>query len=236
MAEALRHGLAVVLNVHHYEEMIEDPAGHRPRLRALWQQIAPHYADQPETVYFEILNEPRHALDQVWNDVLAENLAIIRSSNPTRAVIVGPPHNNGIERIEDLALPDDPMLIVGIHYYSPAKFTHQGAVWISDAKDWMGTEWHGSPREQRIVRQDFDRAERWAKANDVPLYLGEFGSIEKADMPSRVRWTAFVRSEASRRGWPWAYWEFRSIFGAYDAKAGAWNQLFSAMEPALAQR
>jgi endoglucanase len=46
----------------------------------------------------------------------------------------------------------------------------------------------------------------------------------KADMASRVRWTEFVRSEAERHGFAWAYWEFGSGFGIYDLDAKVWRQ------------
>ena len=38
--QAQDSGLAVVLNMHHYEEFISDTVKHTPRFLALWQQIA----------------------------------------------------------------------------------------------------------------------------------------------------------------------------------------------------
>jgi endoglucanase len=59
---------------------------------------------------------------------------------------------------------------------------------------------------------------------DCPLWLGEFGAYEKADMASRARWTTFVREEAEKRGWSWAYWEFGAGFGVYDRAAEAYRE------------
>jgi endoglucanase len=38
--QALRRGLTVVLNVHHYEELATEPDSHRERFLSLWRQIA----------------------------------------------------------------------------------------------------------------------------------------------------------------------------------------------------
>ena len=57
-----------------------------------------------------------------------------------------------------------------------------------------------------------------------PIYLGEFGAYDKAEMPSRVRYVGFVAREAEKRGWSWAYWQFDSDFILYDIPAGKWIQ------------
>ncbi|WP_199613650.1 glycoside hydrolase family 5 protein [Paenibacillus alkalitolerans] len=75
---------------------------------------------------------------------------------------------------------------------------------------------------EQVVR-DFDKAAAWAKENDRPLWLGEFGAYSKSDMASRVKWTEFVRSEAEKRNIPWAYWEFAAGFGVYDRQLGNWR-------------
>ena len=46
-----------------------------------------------------------------------------------------------------------------------------------------------SKSEEQAVNADFDMAQEWSKMHNRPLTLGEFGAYEKADMPSRVRWT-----------------------------------------------
>ena len=143
--QTARTGLTTVIDVHHYLELMDDPAGHRARFLSIWQQISERYANQPETVYFEILNEPTEAFTEdpaIWNRLLADALEIVRRSNPTRPVLIGPVGWNAIEYLDQLVLPDDPNIIVAVHFYSPFNFTHQGADWVDPVPP-LGTEWFG---------------------------------------------------------------------------------------------
>ncbi len=225
VSKALDNGLAVVLNVHHYEELFEQPDANSTRFVALWRQIADHYRGYSPALRFELLNEPNGKLTaEKWNKLLAEALAEVRRSNPARDVVIGPVGWNSIQELSSLELPmDDRHLIVTVHYYSPFHFTHQGAEWASpEAKNWVGTKWNGTEAEKKAVRRDFDTAIAWAVEHKRPVYLGEFGAYHKADLESRARWTRFVADEARKRKMGFAYWEFCSGFGAYDAATGQW--------------
>ncbi len=223
--QAEANKLNVILNVHHYDEMDKEPDKHLPRLVALWEQIAKRYKDRPATLVFELLNEPHDKLiNQKWNDAIPPLLKAVRATNPTRAVIVGPPFWNGIWALPKLKLPDDANLIVTVHYYEPFKFTHQGAPWANDdVKKLSGIKWDSTDAELKELRKSFEEAADWAKKNTRPVFLGEFGAYEKADMGSRAKWTAAVVKEAESRGFSWAYWEFAAGFGAYDRDKKAWR-------------
>ncbi|WP_053043528.1 glycoside hydrolase family 5 protein [Thermus filiformis] len=353
LEQATRRGLRVVLNLHHYDELHQDPQRERARFLALWEQIASRYKDQPDLVYFEVLNEPHGVFNdqpELWNDLFAEALVVIRRTNPTRPVLVGPVEWNRLERLSDLRLPQDPRLIVTFHFYDPFAFTHQGAPWVSPTPP-VGTPWTGdrpvwawgwedwswdtgrelvtggvrvtyergwaglrlharvkaegythlafrTDREVRLrlrcneredaalllhapggqevevalrscgagegvwdlvfqnaspdpqpsfllegvrlkgprgelalvtdergaVRQAMGYAASWSQSRGYPVYLGEFGSYEKADLDSRVRWTRAVREEAEGAGLSWAYWEFAAGFGIYDLSTRAWRE------------
>src|SRR5688572_15645449 len=70
IAWALDRDLVIIVDLHHYEEMMTDPRGNQERLLGLWEQIAEHYKDYPSTVLFEILNEPNSQLDAaLWNEI-----------------------------------------------------------------------------------------------------------------------------------------------------------------------
>ncbi len=72
--------------------------GYKPRFLAFWKQIARRFNDAPNTVLFEILNEPNGWLTpRLWNEFLGEALRIIRETNPTRTVVIGPPFWDGID-------------------------------------------------------------------------------------------------------------------------------------------
>jgi len=62
----------------------------------------------------------------------------------------------------------------------------------------------------------------WAKENNRPIFLGEFGAYDKAPIESRVRYTDFVARTAESLGWSWAYWQFDSDFILWDMKADKW--------------
>src|SRR5690606_14235339 len=126
IGQAHAEGITVVINVHHYDELANDPAGHRERFEALWSQIADHYQDYPANLLFEPLNEPHARLNaSVWNEILDETITTIRNTNPTRTLIVGPANWYNINALSSLALPaDDEHLIVTVHFYEPFQFTH----------------------------------------------------------------------------------------------------------------
>jgi endoglucanase len=200
---ALDAGLFVILDEHDYRFCPEDVAACQTRLTAFWRQIGARYRDAPPALLFEILNEPNGKLDDAaWNQLLAVELAEIRTTNPERNVVVGPASWNSPDHLDRLQLPvADRHLIVTVHYYAPMRFTHQGASWL-DA--------------------DFDKVKAWSAASGRPILLGEFGAYDKADMDSRVRYTSAVARAAEARGWAWCYWQFDSDFIVYDIKADSW--------------
>jgi len=233
--QAQSHDLQTVLSMHHYEELFDRPEEHRARFLALWGQIAARFRNDPPGLCLELLNEPHGRLDaHLWNRLLAEALAVVRQTNPTRKVVIGPAEFNGIDALPGLVLPaGDGNLIVTVHYYQPMTFTHQGATWLGgQAQDWLGTTWLGTPREQRAVIRDLDRALAWSVEHKLPIYLGEFGAYRKADLASRVRWTRFVADEAVKRRMSFAYWDFCAEFAAYDRHEDRWiNPLKDALLP-----
>jgi aryl-phospho-beta-D-glucosidase BglC (GH1 family) len=347
-------GLAIIVDFHHYDELMTAPAANLERFLGIWKQVAEAFKDAPSSVFFELHNEPNGAIEPLWNDYLAKALTVVRASNPTRAVVVGPNGLNSAWRLPELKLPDDPNLIVTFHNYEPFTFTHQGAEWINpvpptgvtwpapgaglragwanyswntdvtSASDtalkityktgWAGLYLHSdagasgytalrlqtdravklritcmeknqqtgnppgiavetaanTPLEVKLsacgnpgtlrdlfvqsnvgeaqpaytlgsfelvkpgatlnlignartgVTEYLDFAAAWSKANNRPLFMGEFGAYSKADLDSRVRWTTFTRAEAERRQITWGYWEFGAGFGVYDRRAAAW--------------
>lgn len=223
---ALQQGLAVIINIHHYDEIFQQPAAHKARLLGLWQQIAENFKDYPGQLLFEILNEPHDNLTAtLWNQYLLEALAVIRTTNPHRTVIIGAAEWGGLGALDKLSLPaTDTNLIVTVHYYEPFAFTHQGAEWVSGSNAWLGTTWSATVAQTSALIQDFDRIKAWADDQHRPVFIGEFGAYSKADMTSRMLWTGYVVSQCRQRNFSWAYWEFCAGFGAYDPSNKTWRQ------------
>lgn len=222
--QGLGRGQTVVLNMHHYAEIMSDPAGQRERYLALWRQIAERYRERPPQLVFELLNEPSEMSAAEWNGLMRAALETVRASNPTRTVVIGGVEWNSLSTLDQLDLPaDDPNIIATFHYYEPFEFTHQGAEWNDDAQAWLGTTWEATPDQLADLRGDLDAVAAWSKRNNRPVWLGEFGAYRYGDMESRVRWTSAVAREAEARGVDWAYWEFAAGFGIYDPQTGAWN-------------
>jgi endoglucanase len=232
--QATAQGLLAILDLHEFGTLGDNPEANKPKFLAFWRQVAARYQKAPESVLFEILNEPSKKLTpELWNTYLAEALAIIRQSNPSRAVIVGPAFWNGIDHLKELELPEtDRNLIVTVHYYLPMEFTHQGASWTAH-KDKSGIEWLGTDAERQKVKDDFGKAVSWAKAHSRPIFLGEFGAYDRAPTESRARYTDCVARTAEANGWSWAYWQFDSDFILYDIPHDKWVEpILRALIPA----
>ncbi len=220
---AVSNDLTVILDEHNFTECAKDAGACKPKLMAFWEQVSEHYKDAPASVLFEILNEPNGTLTPaMWNQWLGEALAIIRKSNPTRNVVIGPGEWNGIRALNQLELPaGDRHIIATVHYYLPMAFTHQGAPWSKDGAKLSGVTW-GTDEEKRKVDADFAGVQQWAKTNGRPILLGEFGAYDKADMDSRVRYTSYLCRAAELLGWTWTYWQFDSDFIAWDMAKDDW--------------
>ncbi|MES1156220.1 MAG: cellulase family glycosylhydrolase, partial [Alphaproteobacteria bacterium] len=212
----------IILDEHDYGVCGDNPTACRAKLGAFWSQVSAHYANSPPNVMFELLNEPNHAMDVQWNSVLADMLAIVRQTNPTRNVVIGPVFWNNIDYLDRLQLPEnDRHIIVTVHYYIPMEFTHQGASWVPQYTQ-LGVTW-GSDADRATLRTNFDHVKAWADAHHRPILLGEFGAYDKGPIDSRVAYTSAVAREAEAHGFAWAYWQFDSDFVVWDMANDRWN-------------
>jgi len=222
--KGLEAKLMVILDMHEYNAMADDPIAKKEMFMAVWRQLAPRYKDQPNEVVFELLNEPNQKLSvDLWNQYLVDAIKLVRETNPNRTLIIGPGNWNGIESLPTLVLPEnDKNIIVTVHFYHPMPFTHQGAYWAKDFKDLSGIKWTGTNDEKADIETKLKVAADWSKANDRPIFLGEFGAYDKGDMESRARYTSYVARTAEKFGFSWAYWQFDSDFIVYNIEKESW--------------
>ena len=222
---ALANDLIVILDEHDYGFCATHADACETKLLAFWEQVAGIYKDAPDSVLFEILNEPYGQLSEArWNDLLKKALAVIRKTNPTRNVVIGAGAWNSPlpYYLKKLELPaDDRHIIATVHYYNPMSFTHQGASWSPMTAKLSGITW-GTDAEKQTVVRSFAAIQRWAFTQDRPILLGEFGAYEKGAMDSRAAYTSWVARTAESFGWAWTYFEFDINFNVWDMEKDAW--------------
>lgn len=222
--QALAARLMVVLDMHHYDAMMEQPRDERPRFLALWKQVSRRFRDYPPELLFELLNEPRDNLDAAaWNEILSEAIDTIRALQPGRTLVVGTTPWGGYSGLGLLRLPADSNLIVTVHYYEPLAFTHQGAPFVEGAGQWLGTTWRATPAQRAILDLNLEYIRAWAEEHGRPIFMGEFGSILNADSTSRALYAEYLTRRFEASGFSWALWNFSSDFGILTDSSDAWK-------------
>ena len=91
VAKALSQGLAVIIDIHpngDYKKQLASSDSAVERFGALWGRVAGHYATQnPEMVFFEILNEPEVGVYR-WAGIQQSLVQVIRRAAPEHTIIV----------------------------------------------------------------------------------------------------------------------------------------------------
>jgi endoglucanase len=151
VTNALKNKLAVIINIHHFNELDRDPAGSADEFLKIWRQVAAHYQKFPRQLAFELDNEPHEkATTAVMNPLYARAIAEIRQTNPRRTIFVEPGGWGSIDELKNLALPPDDNVIVSVHCYEPFHFTHQGAGWTSPDFQQTGVIFPGPPAQPLV--------------------------------------------------------------------------------------
>ncbi|TPG15814.1 glycoside hydrolase family 5 protein [Sphingomonas koreensis] len=169
--------LRAIIDLHNDDALVADPAAEAPRLAAMWQQIGARFADAPDSVWFELTNEPHGALDNHnLRATLDPALAAVRGTNPTRKVVIGGQNYSGIDSLATIDLPSDPNVIATFHYYDPFRFTHQGARW-ADPMPPVGATF-GSPADRAELAANVAKAKAFMARTGRPLFMGEYGAYD----------------------------------------------------------
>lgn len=221
--QALANNLQVIVNVHHFEELNEDPHANYNKFMALWSQIAPRYKNLPKSVYFEVINEPSGAFQgDLMRRVVTDAFKKIRESNPTRIIIMGGDEWSNIKTLPSIPSIRDSNQVHTFHYYDPFEFTHQKASW-TDLKNSRTVRW-GSSADKRQLKAAAEYAARVQRKTGIPIFLGEIGAYEKAPYKDAVDYTRETRLAFENAGISWCAWNFTATFPFYNSDVKQWDR------------
>ena len=210
VSNALANQLAVIINIHHFDELDEDPARTTEEFLKIWRQIAGHYEKYPPQLAFELDNEPhQNARTALMNPIYADAIHLIRLSNPDRTIFVEPGDWGGIGELKNLVLPPDDNLIVSVHCYDPFLFTHQGAGWAGPEVKQTGIVFPGPPAKPLLPDPGLN-LKPW-----VQQWIARYNTLPRAENPSSA--LAFTGRLKYIRAWSDYYGRPVHLgeFGAY---------------------
>ena len=214
---ALSSGLNVILDMHNFYEIMENPSENKELFLKLWSQISERYKDYPENLVYELLNEPQGNLElDIWNNLLSEGVSAIRKFDKKKFIVIGGCKYNSYEELLKIDVPKDDNLILTFHYNEPNEFAFQGAEYHEGFEELHDIEWKGTASEVQRIEDAFHKVKEFADKKNLNVFVGEFGANKKAPHESRVLWTKTVREIAEEHNFSWGYWEMASSFGIYD--------------------
>ncbi len=193
----LTRDLFIIINAHHddwIKQNYDDPEM-RARFDSIWSQISVRFKDKSEKLIFEVLNEP-YGLTKSQNDEMHQRIiSIIRKTNPTRLIIFQGNEWGGSEELIAAQIPDDDYVIGSFHSYDPYQF------------GLLGNGTWGMPVDYSTLEAKFIGVKNWSDANQVPVFLGEFGAVKSCDYNSRMKHYKAYVDFAQEYGFAYAVWD-----------------------------
>jgi aryl-phospho-beta-D-glucosidase BglC (GH1 family) len=248
----LQHHLAVIVDIHPeepYKAALRTGDDSVERFASLWARLAQHFGTRdPNSVFFEIMNEPEQTDPYRWIGIEARVAAAIRKAAPRNTIIATGANWSGLTDLlqtEPLAMNN---VIYTFHDYEPFAFTHQGATWTdSRVQPLRGVPYPSTPEavsgnlgqatslageffveeyglaqwDRRRVERTLAFAKRWADTHGVPVYCGEFGVLRDYAPPAmRAAWLRDMVSALEADGIGWAMWDYQANFGIVRKENG----------------
>lgn len=222
--EAIRAaGLKMVLDWHSAESLTDEASIERQLI--LWEQVAEHFAYLPDhEALFEFNNEPTEVSRAVYQQAVDRWVPLMRETNPTRQLIIGPYRVYQWNFLDTLRLPDDPYLVGTTHIYRPIEFAMQGVAGRPYPVTW------GTVPERFWMMQMLGSIESWRARHNVPMYIGEFGlplRARKFAPESTLAWSQMVREAMECFGWSWSMWALlRDQFRVFNTATTEWDDAY----------
>lgn len=206
-------GLFVIINQHHYNDFYSDPYKHGDNFLDIWRIISDKFKNYKNVMY-ETINEPKDKLQKITLNYF-QDLAVkeIRKNSKDSIIVFSPGGYAKVDGLVGLDVPVDCKVVLGVHYYAPGRFTHQGSKWIPGSDSWLGEAWPSVVHGNKDIESDFVLIEDFAKKNRLDVLIGEFGVTNKADPYSRERWVSAVVDNIRKNGWSFSYWDYDGDFG-----------------------
>lgn len=227
-------------------DLFTDPDGVDYFIR-LWMDLSDELSHYPnELLAYELLNEPASSEPLMWNQVAAKTIKAIREREPERTIIVDPCHvtNDRYTKVmySSLDLPrNDGNVWMTLHFYDPFLLTGYGFESTTYGRRDIPIQYPGRlvpdeyiselpPVWQSTGRSEYDRAElkkffiepmNKAKELGVPIFLGEFGSLNTLPKKARENWYRDVIDICN---------EYRIAHTHFDYKGGGYSLIGMNME------
>ncbi len=227
VTNALRSGFSVVLDLHSSVDISGDYAANEAKFISIWNQLATRYAGLPDSVAFELVNEPnaevvatgtQMSYDQLMSlqRTVTNNIRAI-AGNANRKVVVGAKTNGygTVARSYLADLLDLGNLIVDFHFYEPMSFTHSGADWTDEDYAAGATDYSEADFTQ------FNEMVELVDGYDAIAWIGEWGAYNP-DATAKVSYYTDFATVAREAGIAWSLWEYGQGWSIY--KNGAWNE------------
>lgn len=240
---SLAHDLKIVVDLHilrsHHFNAEDKPlwtdTAEQERFIDLWRDLSDALHGYPtDQVVYELMNEPVADDPDDWNRLVAKAFAAIRALEPGRTVMIGSNRWQGAETFDELAVPDDPNIILSYHFYEPFMFTHYKTSW-NFMKDYTGSvrypgmilsrqqydelpeglkgqleKFAGTTFNKQVLTEMMEKPLRRARELGLPLYCGEYGVFNAAPTPDRIRWYRDILEIFDENGVSHANWNYKS--------------------------
>jgi len=234
-------GLKAVFDLHvlrsHFFNAPTRPLFHDPdclqQFLDCWRRLSAHLRGRPcSMLAYELLNEPVADDPADWNRVSAAGIALLRSLEPQRTIVLGSNRWSGPDTFAHLAVPDDDNLILTFHFYYPFLFTHHGASPVAAPFHTGPVHYPGRPIDEAdLAKLTEEQRQSVAVGNapenrqtmaahmaaplavaartGLPLYCGEFGCYDNVTREDRLRWHADMGSILAEKSIGWAAYAYR---------------------------
>ncbi|MDF7776623.1 glycoside hydrolase family 5 protein [Sphingomonas sp. AOB5] len=214
---AVAADMAIIIDMHHYEELFTDPAGHAARFAEMWRQIGVAFKDYPPTVYFELINEPNNRLDASNNlAIQGPALAAVRATNPTRQVVIDGPSWANIDHMLTMAFPADPNIVPTFHYYDPQNFGFDTAPWMTpSSRDDFGTA--GDIADLNAV---LGKIRGFISSTGRVPFVGEYGAHEIRPNAARATYYGMVSAAFASAGVQSCAWGYTNTMHLWRDGSG----------------